>query len=1059
MSLCFALLYNDSFNQFLSKTISQKLSNKFNLKINFSSININKLSLVDRNIVLKVNDFSLFKEQEGLTSSEISFHLDLFSNLIIDQINIKKLKIKYPINRLSGVLNHTILTSKVPNFKVKKIFVSEITLNENSIEDTQVQNLSSYRGNINFETLSNNVLLKNNHLLKMESKIDYSIPNKKLKIDFKVHSKFCDLKGDILSNSGKIRTKIDFKFFEAVKKLQDLTQIKSPFIELNDFSDHIEGELFVLSELHDKNWLDIKNNISFTLKTKVPMLFELDLIYKENKIYIENIESNFIDFAPSSKFKFLLNEELILGQVYIKNLKLEDFSKFISKEASGRVNVGTKFTLKSYKLEAFKLKAEMCDLCIKDSFDKSYFSHFIKQLKEFSIVQEIIQRNPDTFNQNKISEFIYIKKSIFSMQKGTNEYYEYGFKLYSCDFYSQINVEKFLMDIKKDNQNVNVECSSKSNILESSFFIQFEQKDYILKVQRLFGSINDMRFFMTKSLSIDINSKESFGRLIKFIVVNSKEQKQLVTLKVKREEYYNIILDLKLNDISGPLKEYGVCLQTLAVIDLKTYQFKIDTLYKYKILNANSENYNSLSDEYELEFHNIIDNEYFCLKSVLYLNSQIQTEAFIQIPIKIQNNPLLIEIDQSSPKYIFSIDIKNSLDLSIFVKKSRGILIGKIEFLGSIDNVQSYGRLEIQNFSYSDMINNVSYYSLKTIILGSGGNDLNLEEFVISNKEKSSLRGEGIVRLNKRFSFDINIKGKNFQVSHNNFYGKVDVELALRGDISSFNLVGNVSCIKVILDINRHNIYKNFPSLNIEYMNIKEQEVQETFVDFFPLNLDLNVYSQDKSLSIRGLGVSSLLVGKINIKNTLKNPHLYGELKLKNGIYQQYNKVFNIEKGSIILNGEISMSEIMLKGTMMLNQYEIFLNVIGRASNPKVSVSSTPALGQEEIFSYIFFGKSISDLNHRDQNLEISASIHSFVRASRDNKDDEYDNDSLFFRIVNKTVLHVTIPRFIYNDFFVPIKITYPIGKGFLLEYSNFNRNVSNFLYQNRFGIGINYLF
>ena len=89
------------------------------------------------------------------------------------------------------------------------------------------------------------------------------------------------------------------------------------------------------------------------------------------------------------------------------------------------------------------------------------------------------------------------------------------------------------------------------------------------------------------------------------------------------------------------------------------------------------------------------------------------------------------------------------------------------------------------------------------------------------------------------------------------------------------------------------------------------------------------------------------------------------------------NRRFRLTDGRVsFVGGRPPNPEIELTATSDIDSVEVSINVSGRANNPQIAFTSSPALPQDEVVSRILFGSSVTEISAL-QAVQLAASLNS----------------------------------------------------------------------------------
>lgn len=135
-----------------------------------------------------------------------------------------------------------------------------------------------------------------------------------------------------------------------------------------------------------------------------------------------------------------------------------------------------------------------------------------------------------------------------------------------------------------------------------------------------------------------------------------------------------------------------------------------------------------------------------------------------------------------------------------------------------------------------------------------------------------------------------------------------------------------------------------------------------------PLVINLNVTVQaPRQILVKGRGLDAELGGEIRIRGTAAAPAVSGSFDLQRGTFTLGSSQLTFTQGSVTFNGEGLKKKIdptldFVAQTQVL-EVTITVKITGFADAPKIELSSTPELPQDEIMARLLFGESASQLS------------------------------------------------------------------------------------------------
>jgi translocation and assembly module TamB len=129
------------------------------------------------------------------------------------------------------------------------------------------------------------------------------------------------------------------------------------------------------------------------------------------------------------------------------------------------------------------------------------------------------------------------------------------------------------------------------------------------------------------------------------------------------------------------------------------------------------------------------------------------------------------------------------------------------------------------------------------------------------------------------------------------------------------------------------------------------------------INLDLTIEAPSQ-IFVRGRGLDAELAGRVRVQGTADNPQPIGSFQLRRGQFTLAGQTLTFTKGKVSFNGG-SLVDPSLDFTVSSTNGNVTaeLNIGGTVSDPKITLSSTPELPQDEVLSQLLFGRSASSLS------------------------------------------------------------------------------------------------
>jgi translocation and assembly module TamB len=258
------------------------------------------------------------------------------------------------------------------------------------------------------------------------------------------------------------------------------------------------------------------------------------------------------------------------------------------------------------------------------------------------------------------------------------------------------------------------------------------------------------------------------------------------------------------------------------------------------------------------------------------------------------------------------------------------------------------------------------------------------EKFEIAGQAKS---GEGQVLFNteiitqdqNQHSLSATIKGDNFELINTpEVRANANSDLVIELSKDKTSLSGSIEITDALVDLNE---IKQSTRLSADMV------MADRPLDNKPQSRsEINLYISFKDdIQIKGQGINGNLTGGLRIFSSQNGELLgNGEVNIVNAKYEAYGQDLTIKDGKVIYrNQRLDNPELLI--TAMRNigtEVSAGLTVTGFLSDPQVTLISTPSLRDEEILSYIVFGRPLTSLTSGEGTNLIGAATAMGIKNS-----------------------------------------------------------------------------
>ena len=130
-----------------------------------------------------------------------------------------------------------------------------------------------------------------------------------------------------------------------------------------------------------------------------------------------------------------------------------------------------------------------------------------------------------------------------------------------------------------------------------------------------------------------------------------------------------------------------------------------------------------------------------------------------------------------------------------------------------------------------------------------------------------------------------------------------------------------------------------------------------------PITLDLRV-DVPGQVFVRGRGLDSEWGGALTVTGPVTDPEVTGGLEVRRGQLAAVGRTFQFERGRVVFDGA-PPDDPTLDMILTTEAGEVTAKVLiaGRAQDPSITLTSEPALPEEDVLSHILFGSSRAQLS------------------------------------------------------------------------------------------------
>jgi translocation and assembly module TamB len=229
--------------------------------------------------------------------------------------------------------------------------------------------------------------------------------------------------------------------------------------------------------------------------------------------------------------------------------------------------------------------------------------------------------------------------------------------------------------------------------------------------------------------------------------------------------------------------------------------------------------------------------------------------------------------------------------------------------------------------------------------------------------------------LQPKIPVDVKMTAKNAQpIASNIITANVDADIQVSGTArEKLDITGKTR-------INRANIEipSSFPP-DVAVLDVRRPGQAAPPKPETPLVIALNLtVDAPRQILVKGRGLDAELGGEIRIRGTTDAPVVGGSFDLQRGTFTLGNSPLTFSTGTVTFNGEGLKKKIDptldFEASTQVVDITATVKITGLADSPKIELSSTPDMPQDEIMARLLFGESAAQLSAL-QVVEIGAAL------------------------------------------------------------------------------------
>lgn len=358
------------------------------------------------------------------------------------------------------------------------------------------------------------------------------------------------------------------------------------------------------------------------------------------------------------------------------------------------------------------------------------------------------------------------------------------------------------------------------------------------------------------------------------------------------------------------------------------------------------------------------------IKATAVDEGAVQASADVVLPVEASAAPLRLAIARTremSGRVSINGQIQPIWDLFLGGERSlAGQVNGQATLAGTLNAPRLNGRFDLSQGSYRE---NAVGLVLGDMTLRTRFDDTTaqIETFTANDGSGGTVSGQGRIGLRQGSGSNAQLTLSRFRVIDNDIAearasGPITI---VRGADGNIQLGGRI-------DIDEAKIEPELPgatgivSMDVVEINRPGGDPVETEQKARgpQIGMDIALRSTGGKVRVNGRGLNVVLDVNARVRGTIAQPQLTGTANVVRGDYEFAGKRFVFDDtGRVTLSTDPKQIRLNLAATREDAALTASINVTGTAAEPKIALTSTPSLPQDEILSQVLFGRSASQLS------------------------------------------------------------------------------------------------
>ena len=362
----------------------------------------------------------------------------------------------------------------------------------------------------------------------------------------------------------------------------------------------------------------------------------------------------------------------------------------------------------------------------------------------------------------------------------------------------------------------------------------------------------------------------------------------------------------------------------------------------------------------------------FTLDSDWYGLGETAMELSLALPMDLALDPFMAEISDEGA-LAGEADWRGDIRLLLAIvpidpHRLAGNVLLDLTLGGTVASPTIQGQLTMTNGEYENLETGTLLTALNATVVASGGSDLTFD-LTASDGSNGTVNAQGTLAVDPARSLPFDVTA-SFQravlIRRDDIKARATGDVHMQGTTESASLTGAVTLDQTDVRVDS-SLPPSVTVLTVTEINLPPDRTAPRRATRdargFVLALDVQIAIPNKAY-VRGRGLDSEWQGNLHVTGTIDSPRVVGELTPRRGSFTFADRRFDISDSRIRFDGAVPVDpRLDISAASRAGNLTAIVRVTGRASDPEITITSSPPLPQDEVMSRLLFGRRAGELS------------------------------------------------------------------------------------------------